>query len=806
MMEKYMNIRSTIFLFLAVFIPSATALEQATEQLQGLDAILAQPEGLASKETPSAQETGKETDVTLTETTQPKDIYLNFDNAELSSFINYIGEIKKLNLITDKNIEGSKISLTIRKPLSVDGAWKVFLTTLEMAGFSIIQVGDVYKIIQKAQKGKQPLPAYINTPYEKIPDNDSNIRYVIMFANLKEKDMVEFTKSMMSAEGMLTEIQDVNGLVIMDKCYNIRTAARVLQELDQMGTAETVSMIPLKNANADEVKKLLTDLIQQPEISPIAQLLGKTPEGGIKFFPPGTRIIAEPRTNKLILIGHPKPIKVIEDFIKNHIDTELKDLKSPVHIYELQNTNAQQIASILKEVIEPPVSDAGKTAAKYGSVRGGVKFFKPMTFNVDEAGNRLIVVCTDDDDWKLLRQTIEDLDKPQPQVAIETLIAMVTVDDTKKMGGNTRLKNPNQIGANTGFQSAAANSSGPSVLFNSDDGETPVSLFGNMMGQLAMQQGLTALTFGNPGTNGTGIWGVFSMLNSISNTTVLARPFVTTANKQKAQIEIGQTIRVQQATSGTGNSQQVGYEDYPAKYNLILTPQINLDGLIHMEIDTKIEDITKASDVNPEKTTRVLKTNVSVADGQVLVLGGFVQTQVTESIYKTPLLGDLPILGWLFKNKNRTVTKKYLFIFLNPTIIKPRTKPGIGLYATMKLHEVTDSIEDSIPTRKLPDPVNNWFFGAGKENYSHKVIDFANARYQPTTVDIKYDSFYRSLSEQKKGTLKQEPVVSLTPQKQSLNTITQEQKDAKKAAEELTIDADKRNTLKEFLAHGRATT
>ncbi len=719
-------------------------------QSQGLDAILAPadaaPAAPSPVETP-AQELGvppmgivKGEEHAKVEQ-EPKDIYLNFDNTELANFINYIAEIKKLNLIPEKGIEGNKISLTIREPLSVEGAWNVFLTVIEMAGFSIVKVGDVYKIIAKDKKVQQPLPAYINVPVDKIPDNDSNIRYVMFLTNLQAAEMKDLVQSMLSDKSSLVDVKDVNGLIITDKCYNIRSAVRVLQELDQMGTTESVTVMRLKTANAPDVKKLLESIIKQPEVSPLARLLGKTAEGGTQFFPPGTRIIAEERTNSLILLGNPKPIKKIEEFIVNHLDTELQDAKSPLHVFELQHTDAGQIAEILQEVTQPGESESGATASKYGAVRGGTKYFKKMNFKVDKDGNRLIVSSTDKVDWKLLKQTIKDLDKPQPQVAIETLIAIVTVSDDKKIGGNVRLKKQNTLGQNIGFQSAAT-ANQPSLEYpkNADGtpntSATPLSLLGDMISQITSQQGLTTLTFGRP--NG-GIWSVFSMLRAQTNAAILSQPFITALNKATATVTVGDKRRVLKETSGTG---QRGYEDAEANTVLEITPQINIDGVIRMKIRTEINEFE-----DPEATRtaeRKLETNVTLADGQVLVLGGFVKTSVSESKWKTPLLGDLPLLGWFFKSQQRRIAKQYLFIFLSPTIVKPRQQPGMGLYTKMKLHAVTDSVEEVIQTKKLPDPIHNWFFNAEKENYSHKVIDFANARYQPTTVDIKNDPLYKT--------------------------------------------------------------
>jgi general secretion pathway protein D len=675
-----------------------------------------------------------------------KDIYLNFDNADLSNFVNYIAEIRHMNLVVDKSIESTKISLTIREPLTADGAWNVFLTVLEMAGFSIIKIpGDlkseplIFKVIPKDQKLTQPLPAYINISPELLPNNDINIRYVLFLTNMTVDSLHELLASMLSDKSNIVDVKDVNGFVITDKSLNVKAAVKVLLELDQMGTAEAVTVIKLKNANAVDVKTLLDGLIKGPEVSPLQRLLGKTAEGTTSYFPPGTRIIAEERTNSLILLGNPKPIKKIEEFIVKHIDTELGKAKSPLHVYELQNTDATQIAAILQEVTAPPDSPAGQNATKYGAIRGGVKYFKNMIFKVDKDGNRLVVSSTDKADWKLLKKTIKDLDKPQPQVAIESMIVMIDVTDNKGLGGGIRNKKHGMLGINIDAQSASSAPS-PSLETIPPDqtSGTPISLLGDMINQISPQIGLATLTFGSP----SNIWGYLQALKSLSNTTVLSQPFITIANKTAAHVLVGQEYRLPQEIQGAAAGGLTGYEPVDANTDLTITPQINLDGLVRLDIDLKIDTF-----INPavgSKTNRNLKTNVAVANGQVLALGGFVSTNVSETTSKTPILGDIPLLGWMFKWQQRTIIKSYIFIFLCPTIIKPRQTPGMNLYTKMKLHEATDSIEDGITTKRTPDPVHNWFFNPDKENYSHKVIDFANARYQPTTVDIKDDPYYRA--------------------------------------------------------------
>lgn len=678
------------------------------------------------------------------------DIFLNFENADLKSFVDYMGNLKKINVYTDPKIAGNKISLSIREPLSLEGAWKAFLTILEMSGFSIINVDGLYRVVPKATKYFEPLPIYIKTPPEKLPDSDITIRYVTFLTNITTGKVQELLRSMLSPNSGLIQHSAANGFVITDKSYNIKAAMSVIQELDRSDVKQAVTVMRLKRANADDVKDLLDRLIGQKEkISPLARLLGRTTESSAEYFPSATKIIKEPRTNSLILLGDIKAIKKIEDFIINHVDTELKGVKSPLHVYELQHMDVEQIKDVLEKVVGSGEEGGGEASAisKYGGIRGGVKYFKKMKFEIDKSGNRLIAHSTDDQDWKLLKKTIKNLDKPQPQVAIETLIVGVDFDDTKQIGSQIRNKKYGQFGSNINAQAANLES----VVFQKDANGNNVSILGDLLQKMTFGIGSTVLTFGKLGN----VWGMVQLLKSQVNTSVLYQPFVVAKNMRQATVEVGETRRVQmqRAISDQGSTGSAsGYKDDKETITLKVKPQINLDGIINLDIDVSIKEFvpTSADPTRPDTTNRTFNTKASVANGQVLVLGGFVKTKVLEDNYRTPLLSRVPILGWLFKSKNRQITKQYIFVFMSPTILKSRTTPGTNLYTKMKLHQVKSDIEDSIQVGKTCDPIHNWFFGSDDKNYkkndlySHKVVDFANARYQPASVDIINDPYYRA--------------------------------------------------------------
>ncbi len=665
-------------------------------------------------------------------------IYLNFENAELKNVIAYMANLRKINLIPDKGVEGSKISLTIRRPLSPDEAWRIFHTVLDRSGFSIVKVGLVYKVVTKDKKNREPLQAFINVSLDVLPDSDETIRYVSFLENVKVSDVIGILKNMLDSGAMVLEQADLNAVIIADKSYNIKAAMKVINELDKTGLQETVVVMRLRHADAKDVRDLFKSLVEEKQpTNPLARLLGRQAEGTASYFAPGTKLIAEERTNSLVLLGPKDSVDKIETFIKEHVDTELKATKSPLHVYELQYADAKQIVALLKEATATPESASGQEAVKYGAVRGGVKYFKPMTFHADIDGNRIIVSSMDVRDWKLLKETIRNLDKPQPQVAIETLIVLADSTEDKQLGGVIRNKSEGQLGDRLNFQSPPLPTSKTQFKTGTTDGgdEVNTSLLGNLLNGLSGGLGTTLLTFGRE----SNIWGIFQSLQTMTHATVLAQPFLTITNKYKSTIKIGEIKRVLAQTTTTGIQ---GFTDNEVNALLQVKPQINIDGVINLEVEVHLDEFTDPEGKN--RTKRKLKTSVSVADGQVLVLGGLVRNKVTETTSGTPILKDIPGVGWFFKNKTKSIEKRNVLIFLSPTIIKPRTTQGINPYTRMKLDIAKDAADAATKTGKGRDPIHDWFFDPQRRGYSYKVDDFATARYQPVTVDIKNDTYYRT--------------------------------------------------------------
>lgn len=664
------------------------------------------------------------------ESNSDEEIVFDFDKLQLKSFVEFVHQLKDLNYLPSADLSGIETSLSIKTPMNSDQMYQIFLTALESAGFSHIKVGNVYKIVKKDTKYKEPLEVFVGMSYKDIKDDhpDETIRFVTFLKNIGIQEVEPLIKSMLSPGAQIIPLQSFNGFVLTDRAINIKSALKVVNQVDNPGRQEVVSIYPLKDASATEVKDFLDQVIKRPDGSNLARLFGNVGDGSMDYFSSSVRVIAEERTNKLILIGAENGLERIEHFIKNYIEPDLSNLRTPIHYHECQHTEAEHIKTLLEEII----SDSKQ-------LNSSQQAFSNVKIEADKHGNKLLVFCNDEQDWNMIQQTINDIDKPQPQVAIESLIVEVSQVDKKILGGQLRNKSEGQPFGGINFQSTSL---GPLQTTTSGTGSNTqvVDILGNLSNAISsILQGSFVVSLGQIGN----IWAVFRALKTISNTSLISKVFLTTANNTEGIFRSGEERRVveEQAISESGNvGTAPGYQSLKAETVAKFKPQINPEGLVNLKVDINIEDFQS---VDNDKFEKHLETNVTVADGQVLVLGGFVKTKVSESGSRSPILGKIPFLRWLNSNKQRDSDKSYILIFISTTVIKPKTTPGSNLYTKMKLHKAYEFVEDAVETQKQKDPIHNWFFNPEQETYSHKITDFANARYQPTTVDIINDPYYR---------------------------------------------------------------
>jgi general secretion pathway protein D len=678
-------------------------------------------------------------------------IEFNFENADLQSIVDYIAELFDVSFLPEdaikpmlqntKGVAGNKISFKTERPMTKKDVWALYTTFLDIAGLALSGTPEAgtYRITASQAANRQPLPTYIGVSPDTLPDNDTPVRYVYFLANATIENIKPVVDQLRSASSNFTAFLPLRAIILTDKSYNIKALMKIVTELDKASLPEIMSIIKLKHTGAEDIKKLYDELTKgDDQRGMVARIFGAKRQPKSFFFPENTRVLAEPRTNTLILFGTQDTITKIEDFVKK-VDTKLSADVPPIYTYELQFTDAVSMADILNKVTAFGI---GTVAGQAGGVREGDKFFKPITFTPEKSGNRLIIKG-DYEDYLKVKEVIESLDIMQPEVAIEVLIVNINKQNVRGIGSQIRNPGPVSIASNVNAQNSGFNNSG--VIIQPSTGTTPGSIMANLIGLASSAtQGAALLTLGAPNN----IWAIFQALSTRVDTTVVSNPFLVTTNKYKASVSLGETRRIETSTVVAGNETLPGKDNLDANLNVVITPQINSDGIIMLDINIDINEFTDPVDpTNGNRSTRHIETKALLANKEVLAIGGIIRSQVTERVSKIPILGDIPLIGWLAKNKNKEVVEQNLLVFISPQIIEPKLGGGLNSYTQRKAEYsrgTLRSLEDK-PLRR--DPIHRWFF-TDKESPTAEIDDFLEKKEQAQYEDVRLEPFYKSKVEQ----------------------------------------------------------
>ena len=238
-------------------------------------------------------------------------------------------------------------------------------------------------------------------------------------------------------------------------------------------------------------------------------------------------------------------------------------------------------------------------------------------------------------------------------------------------------------------------------------------LLGNLLDLVSsgVSAGNTIISLGDS----LSVWAIVQMLETASNIQVLANPFLIATNKTKASVSLGEVRRVVTGTivGGGVNNDVNTYGDAPAKLEVHITPQINSDGMIVLDITVALSQFVGAANPdNAQRTVREIKTKTIVTNKEVIALGGLIQNNIEDTQTKVPILGDIPLLGWLFKNKTKIKTKSNLLIMISSRIIEPGAGEAITAFTNDHITDYTDTLNEMYLPSERRDPVNRWFFAS----------------------------------------------------------------------------------------------
>jgi general secretion pathway protein D len=592
------------------------------------------------------------------------------------------------------------------------------------------------------------------------------------------------TPQNIQAGGRDTFITDptYNSILITSTARSIKDVMNIISVFDQTGMRESAVIVPILNCSASSVANIIKQIIPETTNARYPSF-NSNKTSRYAYFSDSLRVVPISRVNSLAILGPIDSVQRLKDFIKKYLDTTVDADKITIHIKRLQFLDADKFADVLKGLISAQLSQGGdqstasvssfdsilkgviissETPKSSASTSEGGQGLQPtgndvglqlnsITNNGAIIGGNNLIVGARESDWKIIDRLIDQCDTLKEQVAIEALILNVNMDLVRQLGVQGRGFNLVTTPEDLKWQSAQlgpvylnsstlssttpdlsrgvdANLSAPSNIYPPGQSPNPAPPQNLITGNPSVfTQGSTTLTYGSP-DNGTSF--ILNSLLAASDTTVVSQPYVITANHEPANIYISQMQRVQGSINPqvTGGQVVTNIDSINAAIELNVLPRISYNREnINLELSIKINEFD--SPINPQEFNytiqkRTIMSNINLRDGEITVLGGLSRYDIAKGQRQVPLLGNIPIIGYLFKNRNQTNTQRVIVVFLKPTIVRPRIAGGAN-QNTLDRYKIARDITtvDSKLFNNLFDPITSYFFMPEKDAQITREMD-----------------------------------------------------------------------------------
>ncbi|MFH1728067.1 MAG: type II secretion system secretin GspD [Pseudomonadota bacterium] len=603
-------------------------------------------------------------------------VNLDFSDQDIVDVAKQIAVLIDKNIIIDPAVSGKRITLISPKKVTIKEAYNAFLAAINMQGITVIDSGNFLKIV-KVDTIKQQ--SSIGTSDGIVKIDESYATQMIEVKYIDANKLKEAITSMVS-KGGIEVYAPTNTLIITDTISNIKRIRKVIASLDVEGFEERVEFITLKYAPAKQVAEKLTQLLNISSSSSsstsYSSRYSKYAKTGTASTFSDTRkktitsIIADERTNSIIVKATEKGLIEVQNLIKK-LDTDLTNDQNAVKpfFYHLEHTEAVKVSEVLSSILSSTKSYKSRygTSSKYGASSytapnpsGGSKIGgEDIKVTADEPTNSLIIVATQQGYDEII-PIIMELDKKRKQVNIAAAIMEVSTDDNFKLGAS-------------GHGGYDANGYGVFGGSQHEPGSIDPSKAAGLSGLIL---GLTTapIELGS-GFSLPAIGALFNASQGVTDVKLLQKPNITTLDNNEATINIGKEVYVQVGATSPTNANEKAvptYEKQDVTLMLKIKPKVNNSSEVTMEIEQNIRDSAGQDKISGRHmfTKRDTKTIAMANSGETIAIGGIISDKVETTVSKTPILGDIPVLGYLFKHKYERKSKVNLIIFITPTVLE----------------------------------------------------------------------------------------------------------------------------------------
>ncbi len=556
-------------------------------------------------------------------------VRINMNKADIRDVIAWIAEQTQKNYIIDPRVKG-RLSVLSNQEMTFAEAQEVFLTALDVYGFAVVESGNNVKVIPNAQARSAGLP--LVEQFSKENANAELVLHVLSVENLSANEIVSILRPLVPQTGHLASFPSNNSIIIADRANNIHRLTALIQQIDASGEID-VEVVSLKYATAKDV------------VTVISPLIGRG--GGASGSKNTVQFASDDRSNSILMTGPKESRHDVRRLIEN-LDRPLQGTGN-TKVIHLNYIEAAEVAAILESITGTIISeekDATLTA-------------EAVNIAVSETTNALIVSAPPTI-IESIESVIADLDIRRSQVQIEALIVEVSDTFSRDTEILWATNNTGDANPNAAISTANLASSTTVGLAASDD---PGAAF--------IQGGFNWGFYRNGSLRA-----LFRAIETDSNNNILSRPSIITLDNEEAEVLVGSNVpfvtgsRVSEGSTLTNPFQTIERQDIGI--TLRITPKINKNQTLTLDIEQEVESVREeavenASDLVTDK--RSIKTQVLLNDQEILVLGGLLEDRVSETHSKVPILGDIPLVGRLFRGTSETVRKQNLMVFVQPTIL-----------------------------------------------------------------------------------------------------------------------------------------
>lgn len=612
------------------------------------------------------------------------DIIESFDypNANIMDVANAIGKLTKKNFIMEPGVNG-KITIVAPTPVTVAQAWKMFLSALAMNNYTIVPTGDGYLKIRKETNAKNDSIETYSGAY--FPTSDQLITRIIQLKYIQAESVKKSLEKFVSKKaGDVEAYENTNSIIISGYGSSVERISRIIEELDRPGFEERLEVLPIRHAKSKDIAELIEKIIKDSEDNKKGSRFSRSRfnknKGGktenLKLVAP------DERTNSIIVVGNKNGIDRIKKLVKR-LDYPLDPADAGgVYVYYVKHGEAVKIAETLSGIAE----ETEKAAEKSTSKKNDKSFKAPkvqqpifggnVVIKADENTNSLIVTASKQD-YRVVKNLLAKIDIPKDQVFVEAIIMEMEAQnsDIWNMNYMQFFKDDQATDTGQGEGIARAGFTGGKIgdLLNPVGGKGAILNIGDPNSKRIK------INTGNGLIEIPSLIALVNFLKEKTNANILSTPNILAMDNEESVIEVGEDVPVgtSQTTGGAGTiTSNVKFE--PATIMLKIKPFISPDSdIVRLNVEQKIAKVSNQqavaqalADTTQSLSKKELKTNIVLESGQTAVLGGLMEDEDSVIETKVPLLGDIPVLGWLFKNRTVRKVKTNLVVFLTPKIIR----------------------------------------------------------------------------------------------------------------------------------------